>query len=70
MGKKVCIFTTVHPPFDTSIFHKEAKTLTKAGYDVALAAQHDRDQVVDGVRLMALPKSRNKFVRMNLVKQW
>ena len=70
MSKKVCILTTVHPPFDTRIFHKQAKTLVKADYDVTLIVQHDRDEVVNGVRIMALPKSRNKLVRMNPVKQW
>jgi len=26
---KICILTTVHQPFDTRIFHKEAKSLAK-----------------------------------------
>ena len=64
MGKKVCILTTVHPPFDTRIFHKQAKTLVRASYGVTLIVQHDRDEVVDGVRIMALPKPRNRFTRI------
>jgi glycosyltransferase involved in cell wall biosynthesis len=61
---KVCILTTVHPPFDTRIFHKQAKTLVRAGYEVSLIAQHTRSEVIDGVRIIALPRSRNRFVRI------
>ena len=61
---KVCILTSVHPPFDNRIFHKEAKSLTKAGYDVTLIAQHDKDEVVDGIRIVPLPKPKNRIERM------
>ena len=54
--KKVCILTTVHPPFDGRIFHKEAKSAVNFGYDVTLIAQHNKNEVVDGVRIIALPK--------------
>ncbi len=36
----------------------------KTGYDVTLIVQHDRDEVVNGVRIMALPKPRNRFTRI------
>jgi len=61
---KVCIITTVHPPFDTRIFHKQAKTLVQAGYDVTLIAQHKKNEIVDGVKIIALPKPRNRLTRM------
>ena len=64
MSAKVCILTTVHPPFDIRIFHKQAKTLARAGYDVTLLAQHDKNEVVDGVKIIALPKSQNRFTRI------
>ena len=63
-GSKVCIITIVHPPFDTRIFHKEAKTLVEAGYDVTLVAQHDGDTEVEGIRIIGLPKPRNRFTRI------
>lgn len=64
MKNKVCILTTVHPPFDTRIFHKQAKTLVQAGYDVTLIAQHDTDEVVGGIKIIALPRPRNRFARI------
>ena len=64
MNKKVCILTSVHTPFDTRIFHKQAKSLLKAGYDVTLIAQHDRDELVGGIRIIALPKPKNRLRRM------
>lgn len=61
---KICILSTVHPAFDDRIFHKEAKTLVQAGYDVTLIAQHDGDTVVEGIRIKGLPKPKNRFTRI------
>lgn len=60
---KVCILTSVHQVFDVRIFHKEAKSLAKAGYDVTLIAQHSKDEVVDEVKIIAVPESCNRFYR-------
>lgn len=64
MPVKVCMLTTVHIPFDTRIFHKEAKTLIQAGYDVTLIAQHSKNKIVDGVKIIALSKPGNRFMRI------
>lgn len=61
---KVCILTSVHPPFDTRIFHKEAKSLAKAGYDVTLIAQHDKDEIVEGIKIVPLSKPKNRLERI------
>jgi glycosyltransferase involved in cell wall biosynthesis len=56
--------TTVHPPFDVRIFHKECKSIARAGYDVTLIACHDRDETVDGVRLKGIPKRSGRLSRI------
>jgi glycosyltransferase involved in cell wall biosynthesis len=58
------MISTVHQPFDTRIFHKEAKTLARAGYEVVLIAQHNKDEMVDGVKIVALSKPRNRLTRI------
>ncbi|MFA5095655.1 MAG: glycosyltransferase family 4 protein [Candidatus Paceibacterota bacterium] len=62
--KKVCILTSVHPAFDDRIFYKEARSLVEAGYDVTLIAQHNKNEVVGGIKIIALPKSNNRFSRI------
>jgi len=62
--KTVCILTSVHQPFDVRIFHKEAKSLARAGYEVALIAQHDKEKTVDGVKIINLEKPHNRVERM------
>jgi len=64
MPIKVCILTTVHQPFDIRIFHKEVKSLVNFGYKVTLIAQHSKNEIVDGVKIIALPKPRNRFMRI------
>lgn len=61
---KVCILTTVHSAFDIRIYHKQAKTLARAGYDVTLITNHDRKEEVDGIKIIPLPKAKNRFERM------
>lgn len=62
--KTICMLTSVHPAFDVRIFHKEAKTLVKAGYNVVLIAQHNKNEIIDEVKIIALPKPKNRFMRI------
>lgn len=64
---KVCHITTVHKPFDDRIFHRECKTLSKLGYDVSVIAYHERDETVDDVRIIALPKAKNRIHRILII---
>ncbi len=67
--KKICILTSVHSPFDIRIFYKEAKTLSNTGYDITLISQHDKNETVDGIKIIALLKPRNRFFRI-FVTTW
>jgi glycosyltransferase involved in cell wall biosynthesis len=61
---KICHLTTVHPPFDTRIFHKEAKSLAKAGYSVTIIARHEKEETIDSVKFIPLKTPKNRIVRM------
>ena len=64
MMRRVCILTTVHHPFDTRVFHREAKTLLEAGYEVILIARHSSEEIVDGIHIVPLAQPSNRFERM------
>ena len=66
---RVCHITTVHPPFDDRIFHKECKTLAKAGYEIYLIAQHNKEEMIDGVHIIPLPERKGRLYRF-LIKDW
>ena len=58
--------TTVHDPFDSRVFHRECKTLTEAGYEVALLAPGGNDSTVDGIQVGSLPRYDSRILRMSL----
>ncbi len=61
---KACILSSVHPAFDTRIFYKEAKTLAQAGYEVVLIARHNKEEIVEGIRVVPLPTYASRLRRM------
>ena len=63
MARKVCVLTSVHPAFDVRIFHKECKSLARAGYDVTLIAPASEDSDHGGLAVKALPAWSSRFDR-------
>lgn len=61
---KVVQLSSVHYVFDNRIFNKITKSLVNNGYDVDLLIQHTKDEVVEGVNIIALPKVTGKLPRL------
>lgn len=53
---RVCLLSSVHRALDNRIFFREARTLARAGHEVTLIAEHDRDEVRNEIRIVALPR--------------
>ena len=66
-SKHVCIITTVHHPFDVRIFHKQARSLRKAGYEVSLIAPYEREERIRGIHLCPLGQPRSRAHRMTVL---
>jgi len=45
---------------------KQSKSLAKIGYEVTMVAPHTKDEVTDGVRIKAVPKSSRRLARTTL----
>ncbi|MEX1014728.1 MAG: glycosyltransferase, partial [Candidatus Paceibacterota bacterium] len=55
--------SSVHPSFDTRIYHKICKSLVKNGYSIDLIIQHQEDEIKDGITIRALPIAQKKSDR-------
>jgi glycosyltransferase involved in cell wall biosynthesis len=65
---KVCMVTSVHSPFDSRIFYREAKSLERAGYEVTVIAPADPvGQVVDNIHIVGIPRVKSRWGR---VRAW
>lgn len=64
MVTKICHLTSAHLSNDIRIFYKECKTLQQTGFDVTLIAQHIKDEVVDEIKIIAIPTPANRKQRM------
>jgi glycosyltransferase involved in cell wall biosynthesis len=64
---KVVHIATAHLPFDTRIFHKEARSLSAAGHDVTVVVHHDGDTSEHGVDVAGLGEYDSRRERMSNV---
>ncbi|WP_226529269.1 glycosyltransferase family 4 protein [Metabacillus niabensis] len=61
---KICVITTVHQAYDGRIYHKQCKSLKKAGYDVILLAPKPDKQIKDdGINLVPIEKPKKEWKR-------
>jgi len=65
---KVVHITSVHPPYDIRIFHKECRTLAAAGYDTSIIVPQTEASTTtrDGVKTVAVKQSRGRLRRILL----
>lgn len=64
MPAKICVLTSVHPAFDVRIFHKECRSLARAGYPVTLIAPIDESRDIEGVQLRCFPRYSSRVQRL------
>lgn len=66
MPAKVVHISTVHSPHDPRIYHKQCRTLARAGYDVTLVipGREEDFQPQDGVKVLFLPPPGSRRERL------
>ena len=64
---RVCIITSTHSPFDTRIFHKEAKSLHLAGYKVVIICPHIRNEEKENIQILPVSPPKNRVDRMMIL---
>lgn len=63
---RIAHLTSHHNILDNRIFYRECRSLTAAGYDVTLVAPHERDETRDGIRVLGVPRYRNRLERVTV----
>lgn len=58
--------TSAHSPLDVRIFHKECRSLARAGYEVIVLGNHACNQTVDSVKLQGLGTTHGRLQRMTV----
>jgi len=63
---RIVHLTSVHSALDVRIFHKECRSLARAGYEVVVLGNHACTDTIDGVRVQALGQSSGRLQRMTV----
>ena len=61
---KVCHITTVHSLKDDRIFYKQCISLAKNGYVVYLVVTNEKEEVINGINIIPLKKTRGRIHRI------
>ncbi|WP_299094707.1 glycosyltransferase family 4 protein [uncultured Metabacillus sp.] len=62
--KKICVLTTVHHAYDGRIYHKQCKSLARAGYHVTLVApKPEKINENDPIELIPIEKPKKEWKR-------
>jgi glycosyltransferase involved in cell wall biosynthesis len=63
---RIVHLTSAHSALDVRIFHKECRSLARAGYEVVALGNHACTDIIDGVRLRGLGQSSGRIQRMTV----
>ena len=64
MKARHIVHLSTYPADDIRIFQKACRSEVAEGYEVTQIVCHERDQIVDGVKIRALPPSNGRLSRM------
>lgn len=63
---RVCVMTSAHASDDVRIYQKQCRSLSAAGWHVAMVVPHDQDETVDGVRILGVRRRVGRLQRFSL----
>jgi hypothetical protein len=58
---RVAHLTSDHTALDSRIFHKECRSLARAGHLVTVVGPHERDEEIDGVKIKAIGRASSRW---------
>jgi glycosyltransferase involved in cell wall biosynthesis len=67
--RPIVMLANGHSPFDTRIFVKEAQSLTKAGFKVAIIVPYTRNENSEGITVISVPPNRKGFWKL-VISPW